>query len=448
MKNIVLFGAGKSAFVLINYLIHAATQEDWLITIADLKASSWKNLYDSERLELIDFDLSNEELKASLIQKSDLVISMLPASFHPQIAKACLHYEKNLITPSYISAEMKSYDEEAKAKGLLFLNEMGLDPGIDHMSAKKLIDSLQEKGAIIEGFESFTGGLIAPESDNNPWHYKFTWNPRNVVLAGQGPAVQFLHNGRYKYIPYNKLFDRTEIVHIDGYGDFEGYANRDSLKYIDIYGLQGIKTMYRGTFRRPPFCKAWHVLVQIGACDDSYIMEDSENMTYRDFINTFLKYREKDSVEIKLAYYLGKDVDGEEMRLLTWLGLFEKKKIGLKKASPAQILQHLLEEKWALADGDKDMIVMWHLLSYELNGQKHRLESSMVVLGEDEHYTAMAKTVGLPIGIAAKHILNGKIKSIGVCLPTEASIYEPILEELEERGICFTEKETQLSTTI
>ncbi len=336
---------------------------------------------------------------------------------------------------------MQAMDQEAKSKGLLFLNELGLDPGIDHMSAIKLIHHLKEQGAAIEGFESFTGGLIAPESDNNPWHYKFTWNPRNVILAGQGGAVKFLHNGRYKYIPYHKLFDRTEIIHIDGYGDFEGYANRDSLKYIDLYGLQGVKTMYRGTFRRPPFCKAWHVLAQIGATDDSYVMEDSENMTYRDFINTFLKYREKDSVEIKLAYYLGIDVDGDEMRLLTWAGLFEKKKIGLKRATPAQILQHLFEQKWALESGDKDMIVMWHLFNYRLNGEVHRLESAMVVLGDDQLNTAMAKTVGLPIGFAAKHILNGNIQARGVCLPLQADIYEPILQELEAFDIRFIEKQ-------
>jgi saccharopine dehydrogenase-like NADP-dependent oxidoreductase len=439
MKNILLFGAGKSAFTLVKYLVEESLENGWTLTIADLNASSWKKWYDTDQVELLDFNMENDALKNNLIEKSNLVISMLPAFLHPQIAKSCLHYAKNLITPSYISPEMKAFDEEAKSKGLLFLNEMGLDPGIDHMSAMKLINNLKGRGCVIEGFESFTGGLIAPESDTNPWHYKFTWNPKNVVLAGQGPAVKFLHNGKYKYIPYNKLFDRTEIVNIPGYGDFEGYANRDSLKYIDIYGLQGIKTMYRGTFRKPPFCKAWHVLVQIGATDDTYVMEDSENMTYREFINTFLKYREKDSVEMKLAYYLGKDVDGEELRLLEWLGLFDNKLIGLKKATPAQILQQLLEEKWALEKGDKDMIVMWHLLNYVENGVQKRLESSMIVIGDDEFNTAMAKTVGYPIGIAAKNILNGTIKAKGVCLPIEATIYEPVLKELEVLGISFVE---------
>ena len=441
MKKIVLFGAGKSAYTLVNYLAKEAKAQQWQLTIADINCKPWEGKFSNKIVDLVPFSLDNEALKHALIQESDLVISMLPARFHTSIAESCLHHSKNLITPSYVSSEMQAMDQEAKSKGLLFLNELGLDPGIDHMSAMKLIHHLKEQGAVIEGFESFTGGLIAPESDNNPWHYKFTWNPRNVILAGQGGAVKFLHNGRYKYIPYHKLFDRTEIVHIDGYGDFEGYANRDSLKYIDIYGLQGVKTMYRGTFRRPPFCKAWHVLAQIGATDDSYVMEDSENMTYRDFINTFLKYREKDSVEIKLAYYLGIDVDGDEMRLLTWAGLFEKKKIGLKRATPAQILQHLFEQKWALESGDKDMIVMWHLFNYRLNGEVHRLESAMVVLGDDQLNTAMAKTVGLPIGIAAKHILNGNIQARGVCLPLQADIYEPILQELEAFDIRFIEKQ-------
>lgn len=442
MKKIIMFGAGKSAYSLVNYLLDNAVNENWDLIIADMFPENVASLFQNERLEIVRFNIESKTLKEALIEKADIVISMLPASFHPKIAKACLKFNKNLITPSYISPEMNAFDEEAKEKGLLFLNEIGLDPGIDHMSAMKLIDQLKERGAVIDGFESFTGGLVAPESDNNPWHYKFTWNPRNVILAGQGGAVKFLHNGKYKYIPYNKLFDRTEIVHIDGFGDFEGYANRDSLKYIDLYGLKDVKTMYRGTFRRPPFCRAWHVLVQIGATDDSYIVENCENMTYRDFTNTFLKYRERDSVEIKLAYYLNKDVDGEEIQLLDWIGLFSNEKIGLKNATPAQILEHLFKKKWTLKADDKDMIVMWHLLTYTLNGEHKRLESSMVVIGDDEHNTAMAKTVGYPLGIAVKKILNGEIKAKGVKLPIIPEIYKPILSELESFGIVFTEKES------
>jgi saccharopine dehydrogenase-like NADP-dependent oxidoreductase len=189
------------------------------------------------------------------------------------------------------------------------MNEIGLDPGIDHMSAMKIIDDIREQGGKIILFESFCGGLVAPESDNNLWNYKFTWNPRNVVLAGQGGTAKFLHEGNYKYIPYNMLFRRTEFMEVEGYGRFEGYANRDSLKYRSVYGLEDAKTLYRGTLRRVGFSKAWNIFVQLGMTDDSYIMEDSENMSYRDFINAFLPFHPTDSVELKLRHLLKIDQD-------------------------------------------------------------------------------------------------------------------------------------------
>jgi len=290
------------------------------------------------------------------------------------------------------------------------------------------------------GFESFTGGLVAPENDNNPWNYKFTWNPRNVVLAGQGQAVKFIQEGQYKYIPYQKLFRRTEIIEIEGYGRFEGYANRDSLRYRSIYGLEDIKTIYRGTLRRVGFCRAWDVFVQLGATDDSYIMEGSETMTHRQFINSFLAYNLHDSVEIKLMQYLHIDQDSELMEKLKWLGIFDNTIIGLKNATPAQILQNILEKKWSLDEGDKDMIVMWHKFNYELDGKKHQRESSLVVLGDDSHHTAMAKTVGLPLAIATRLILEGKINLKGVIIPIHKQIYEPVLNELKQYGINFKDK--------
>lgn len=432
-----MFGAGKSAYSLIEYLLKTAEENQWQLTIADMfPAAIEKKFPNNKNLETVEFSLENEILKDELIQKADIVISMLPAIFHMQIAKSCLFFSKNLITPSYVSKEMQEIDEEVKAKGLIFLNEIGLDPGIDHMSAMKIIHQIKDTGEKITAFESFTGGLIAPESDNNPWHYKFTWNPRNVILAGAGGSVKFLHNGKHKYIPYHKLFERTEEMDIEGYGRFEGIANRDSLKYIDIYGLYDVQTMYRGTLRRPPYSKAWSILIQIGATDDSYVMEETETMTYRDFMNSFLKYREGDSVELKLAYYVHVDVDCEAMNLLRWAGLFDKEVIGLKNATPAQVLQHLFEQKWEMQEGDKDMIVMRHLFKY---GNDKNLVSSMVVLGDDTNNTAMAKTVGLPIAIATKLILNNLINERGVIMPMTPDIYLPILEELESYGIHFIE---------
>jgi saccharopine dehydrogenase-like NADP-dependent oxidoreductase len=309
------------------------------------------------------------------------------------------------------------------------------------MSAMQIIDRIRDNGAKLLLFESFTGGLVAPESDNNLWHYKFTWNPRNVVVAGQGSAAKFIQEGKYKYIPYQKLFRRTEILHIDGYGKFEALANRDSLSYMEEYKLQDILTLYRGTIRRVGFSKAWNIFVQLGMTDDTYTMEDSEHMSFREFTNSFLPYHPFDSVELKLRSYLKIDQDDVLWEKLEELDIFNpNKKIGLKNATPAQILQKILMEKWTLQEDDKDMIVMLHKFGYEYKGEKKQIESSTVVIGEDQTYTAMAKTVGLPVAIATLKILNGEIKTPGVQIPTSKEVYEPILKELAENGIVFTEK--------
>jgi saccharopine dehydrogenase-like NADP-dependent oxidoreductase len=337
---------------------------------------------------------------------------------------------------------MQELDAQAKENGLIFMNEIGLDPGIDHMSAMKVIDEIRGKGGKMIQFESFCGGLVAPESDTNLWNYKFSWNPRNVVLAGQGGVSKFIQEGKYKYIPYNKLFRRTEFLEVEGFGRFEGYANRDSLKYRSIYGLDNILTMYRGTLRRVGFSKAWDMLVQLGMTDDVYTMENSENMSYRDFTNSFLAYHPTDTVELKLRHYLKIDQDDVIWDKFMELDLFDSsKKIELKNATPAQILEKILAEKWALQANDKDMIVMYHKFGYEFNGQQKQIDSTMVCLGDDQIYTAMAKTVGLPVAMATLQILNGNIKTPGVQLPIKKEVYEPILNELETFGVIFIEKE-------
>jgi saccharopine dehydrogenase-like NADP-dependent oxidoreductase len=321
------------------------------------------------------------------------------------------------------------------------MNEIGLDPGIDHMSAMKTINEIIEKGGKMLLFESFCGGLVAPESDTNLWNYKFTWAPRNVVLAGQGGAAKFIQEGTYKYIPYWNLFRRTEFLEVEGYGRFEAYSNRDSLKYLDIYGLKNILTLYRGTIRRVGFSKAWNMFVQLGMTDDSYVMEGSEAMSYRQFVNSFLPYHPTDSVEIKMRLILKIDQDDIMWDKLLELDLFNpNKKVGLKNATPAQILEKILTESWTLQPNEKDMIVMYHKFGYELNGKKQQIDSKMVCIGEDQTYTAMAKTVGLPVAMATLLILNGKIKTPGVQLPIRKEVYLPILKELEENGIIFKEQ--------
>lgn len=443
MQHILIIGAGKSASSLISYLLHKSETENFTITIGDISLDSTKSILNNHANgKAIVLNIFDENQLEEAIKSANVVISMLPARFHKLVAVKCLKFEKHLVTASYVSDEMKALNENVKAKGLVFMNEIGLDPGIDHMSAMKVIDEIRDNGGKILLFESFTGGLVAPESDTNLWNYKFTWNPRNVVLAGQGGTAKFIQEGKFKYIPYHKLFRRTEILNINGFGKFEAYPNRDSLKYIKEYGLEDILTLYRGTIRRVGFSRAWNVFIQLGMTDDSYTIEDSENMSYRDFTNSFLAYNPNDSVELKLRHYLKIDQDDIVWEKLLELDIFNpSKKIGLKNASPAKILQKILQDKWTLKKDDKDMIVMQHLFGYEKNGKKHQIESSMVCIGEDQTYTAMAKTVGLPVGIAALKILKGEINTPGVQIPTKKEIYKPILKELEENGVIFNEKE-------
>ena len=442
MKKIIIFGAGRSSTSLIEYLLSIAEEQNLFITLLDYNEELAKSKIRNNKFGKAHFiDANNSIERLKYIKGSQLVISMLPARMHLGIVKDAIDEKAHVITPSYVSKEIKSLDGLAQKNDVLVLNEMGLDPGIDHMSAKKIIDEIEDDGGKLTGFESFTGGLVAPESDDNPWNYKFTWNPRNVVLAGQGGAAKFIQEGNYKYIPYNKLFRRTEIIEIEGYGKFEGYANRDSLRYRSVYGLNEIPTMYRGTLRKIGFCRAWNIFVKLGLTDDSYVIEGSENMTNRDFINSFLAYNPYDSVELKLRHYLGIEQDDYVWEKLVWLGLFENKKIGLKNATPAQILQKILQDKWSLTAKDKDMIVMWHKFNFSQKGVDKEIRSHMVYIGKDSHLTAMSDTVGLPLGIAAKLLLDGKIKNRGVKLPIEREIYHPVLSELEQLGINFKEKE-------
>ena len=442
MRKILIIGAGKSASYLIKYFLDKSISERLHITIGDLdlsNAEKWtKNNPDAHALKL---DIFEKGSRKKAIERADIVVSMLPARFHIEVARDCLLFGKHMVTASYVSKEMQALNEEAKSKNLVFLNEIGVDPGIDHMSAMQVIDRIRQSGGKLVLFESFTGGLMAPESDTNLWNYKFTWNPRNVVLAGQGGAAKFLQEGKFKYIPYNRLFRRTEFLEVDGYGRFEAYANRDSLKYKEVYGLNTVKTLYRGTIRRVGFSRAWQIFVILGLTDDSYTIADSENMTYRDFINSFLPYSPTDSVELKLRYKLKIDQDDILWEKLEELHIFSAdKRVTLKNASPAQILQKILLDSWSLEPEDKDMIVMYHKFGYELDGVKHQIDSTMVCTGEDQTFTAMAKTVGLPVGIATLAILNNKIKRYGVQIPTNKDIYEPILSELENFGVIFKDK--------
>ena len=441
MKNILVIGAGRSANSLISYLLKGADENNWFVTVADFSLElAQESVKESKNANAIFFNVKDDKHREQEILKSDIVVSMLPASMHIIVAKDCVRLKKNLVTASYVSDEIEELDSEAKANGVLLLNEIGLDPGIDHMSAMHIIDTIKEKGGELTSFKSFCGGLIHPDYDNNPWNYKFTWNPRNVVLAGQGVA-QYLEDGKIKFIPYNNLFERVETMNILNIGSFEAYANRDSLSYRHSYGIENIDTLLRGTLRREGYCKSWNYFVQLGLTDDSYTILDSENLTYREYLNMFLPISNSLNLEEKFCKKFNISASSESFKKIKWLDIFSNKKVELENATPAQILQKILEEKWTLFDEDKDMIVMQHQFEYIIDRKRKKLKSSLVVFGDNQRDTSMAKTVGLPVAISVKLILSGEINSVGVKIPTTKDIYVPVIKELSENGINFIEEE-------
>ena len=440
MTKILVIGAGRSTVSLIDYLLKNSTTYDWRITVADvdIKLAQDKVLGQANG-SAISFDIKNEEKRRAVIADHDFIISMLPAFMHGDVARDCVEFGKHMATASYVSADMLALDKEAKSKNILLLNECGLDPGIDHSSAMKLIDEIKHQGGEIVSFKSYCGGLVAPESNDNPWGYKFSWNPRNVILAGQGTA-QYLSDGELKFLPYNRLYSETNVIEMAGYGKFDAYANRDSIGYIDSYGLNNIKTMIRGTLRQHGYCKAWNVFVKLGLTDDSSKITHSNKLTYSSLLASFLPPDKADLKE-RLKSFVGSTWDAEIEKKMDYLELFSNKKIELPEGTPAQLLQALLEEKWKLKPNDKDMIVMQHEFEYSLPGRSNqKLNSSLVVLGKDQNHTGMALTVGLPLAITVKNFLTKQFNLTGVQIPTKKEIYLPLLKELEENKIIFTEK--------
>lgn len=441
MKKILVIGAGRSTVSLIDYLVGHAKDNNWEVTVADmdLKLAQSKT-GNNPHAKAVQLDIENEQQRIAEIEKADFVISMLPPFMHGPVAKNCVALGKHLATASYVSDQMRELDGEAKKKGILLLNECGLDPGIDHASAMKIIDDVHEKGGEVVSFKSFCGGLVAPESNDNPWGYKFSWNPRNVVLAGQGTA-HYLEAGEIKYIPYSRVFTQTEMIDIKGHGSFEGYANRDSLGYQVPYGLQKAKTLLRGTLRMPGYCNAWNIFVKLGLTDDSYVIHNADKFTYSELLASFLPKGVGD-LKSRLVDFMRMEATPEAIDKISWLGFFDQVKIGMKQGTPAQLLQNLLEKKWVLKEHDKDMIVMQHLFEIDAKGTglPKKITSSLVVKGTDQEHTAMAKTVGLPLAICVKNFLTGKFNLSGVQIPIVKEIYLPLLDELKNYGIIFEEE--------
>ena len=435
MKHIILFGAGKSATVLIDYLKTIATTHQWQICVADSSLQTVQlKVGNHAFVQAVQIDITNDAERQKLVQQAQVVISMMPPHLHYLIALDCIAFGKHLLTASYLDENMKQHADEIKNKGLLFLCEMGLDPGIDHMSAMQLIHKIQLLGGNITSFKSHCGGLVAPESDNNPWHYKISWNPRNIVLAGKSGAV-YKENNYVISVPYEELFDGNNVVALTKNEVYAYYPNRDSLSYIPLYGLEGASTFLRTTLRHPDFNFGWEHIINLMLTDETpfyktdglsvafFFELHSQRFGLQELYEDMIMY---DSLLKEQFYFLGLNND--------------QTIINKGFCSAADVLQFILERKWALKKEDIDMIVMLHEIEWEnVNGERSQVQSSLVVKGNDSLHTAMAKTVGLPLGIAAKLILENKLTVTGLHIPIITEIYEPVLKELELHGIQFNE---------
>ena len=443
-KNVLLFGAGRSSIFLIEYLLRCCSQYDWRLTIAEKYIDHLsESILSDPNLKILEVNIEDSEEVTKLVNDHDFVISMLPASYHILIAKECLNCGKPFANASYVTEELKELEPELIQKGFLFAGELGLDPGLDHMSAMETIHRLKDQGAEIYSFTSFTGGLVAPESDDNPWHYKISWNPKNIVMAGNGMA-QFKSQGQIVYIPYHQLFRRKWDIEIPGEGDYDGYANRDSLHYEELYELHNVETLVRGTLRYSGFCEAWDILVQSGMTND-VVKIDTDQYSIMSIFNMFFKglSQNKDPKEI-IKNTIGRDISDEAVQKLLWLDIFSEEKLNRSLLTPAEILEAWLIRKWVLKPGDKDMVIMQHAFEYRLNGKNYELTSTLIDKGQDEIKTSMARLVGLPLAIYTKNYLLGKIKGSGFKIPVKENIYAPILEELKHEGIFFTEQIKEL----
>lgn len=442
MTTILLFGAGKSATCLIDYLGKCCDEKNWKLIVCDsnlsLAQSKTKNFSSGEA---ISFDVSDEKKRQEYISQSTLVISMLPPALHFLVAKDCVAFSKDLLTASYIDEQIKSLKEEVEKKGILFLGEMGLDPGIDHMSAMKMIDEIKNNRGKIISFKSHCGGLVSPESDDNPWHYKITWNPANVVMAGSSGAV-YLEDRQKIEIPYSQIFDdKNNIVDIPTLFPLAWYANRDSLSYIKTYQVDDVESFIRTTLRYPSFCRGWNKIIKLDLTNKNDHEAIKECNTFKDWF---------DLKREKLFSKTQKKVDqmdffnSEFSEQVDYLGLNKDEKIPFQITNSASLLQYLLERKLVMKPHDKDMIIMLHEIEFSIDGENKKTKSCLIVKGENQSYTAMAKTVGLPLAIAAKLILENKIQLTGLHIPVIREIYEPVLRELELNGIQFHE-ETKVS---
>ena len=440
MKKVLILGAGLVARPLVRYLLD---QPDTEVEVASRTVSKAVRLIDNHPQGIAkELNLKNEESLRKEISGADIVISMVPYSFHPKVANYCIDYQKHMVTTSYVSEVMENLDEEAKRAGIIILNEVGLDPGIDHMEAMRIIHEIEEKEGEIESFTSYCGGLPAPEANTNPFGYKFSWSPMGVLLAGKNSA-QFLRDGNRIFIPPENLFENYSIVNIEGLGEFEGYPNRNSLPYIDLYGIESTKTMLRGTLRNKGWCSTMKKMVELGLLDEKE--EDWSGATYKEFLRKLMKEPAEEDLKKALSTHLNIAGDSDIIGRFEWLGLLSDEPLPVEKGSSLDILGAKMLEKLQYEEGERDMIILQHafIASYK-DGKKEKITSTLIDFGIPGGDTSMARTVGLPSAISSRLILEGKIDRTGVHIPVMPEIYVPILEELKVLGIAFKEKREEV----
>ncbi|MEY3850006.1 MAG: hypothetical protein RJA38_447 [Bacteroidota bacterium] len=429
MKKIILFGAGRSARHLVSFLVEGALLGKWSVVVADTNVSQWIEEYGHlKEVKFVSGDANNKDFRHELINHSSLVISMLPAFMHAEVVKDCINFHVHVFTPSYVSPEVNAMHDLALQEDVLVLNEMGVDPGIDHISAMEIIHRLKDQGAEIVSFESYTGGLVAPASDDNLWGYKISWNPRNIILAGSGGHAVYRDDNKLRLVPYYKLFDEVDTVVASDGVSYDAYANRNSVHYIDLYGLENVKKLVRGTLRKEGYCRGWSFLVKNGYTNDDTKIPVGSFSTWSELSQSLLGIR-----------FNTDTIHSEVLDMLNEIGIFSQEPLRAEELTCAQHLQNLLEKKWMLKEGDCDMIVMVHKFGYNLNGKKFMLNSSMVLEGDDEFKTAMSKTVGMPIAFAVERLFNGDFSSRGIQIPVTPEFYVPLLHDLKNFGISFVE---------
>ena len=434
MNTALVLGAGLVARPLVRYLLE---QPDFRVTVASRTVSKAEALIGGHPRGAALPLLADETARLEqLVREHDLAISLLPAPLHPVVAELCIRHGKHMVTTSYVSPQMRQLDAPAREAGIMLLNEVGVDPGIDHMSAMRIIDDVRRRGGRVISFKSYCGGLPAPEANDNPWGYKFSWSPRAVCTAGKN-AARFRESGKLVEIPGPELFTCTHPLPVEGIGELEAYPNRDSLIYIDAYGLQDIETMFRGTLRYPGWSACMKKVVDLGLLDETPTVYP-DGMTFAQFTARLINATSTADLRRQVAAHLGLDEASNVLDRLEWLGLFSDEPLPItgRETTPLDILATRMGEKMPYRPGERDMIVLVHQFVARFpDGPDERISSTLIEFGQPDGDSAMARTVSLPAAVGAKLILTGQLREVGVHIPVKPEIYNPILDELTRLGI-------------